>query len=114
MAFDQRQRTLRQKKRPSVGLDVPHWLQEWLIDVGKEIDKIPRYLNTMVAIGPNTSATSWVVSHMLNNPNPVVQIRYASTGTVIYPDVQITDSNTITMTSTASMIPDSFVMTILG
>lgn len=81
---------------------------------GREIDAIPRFLNTFTAIGPNTISTSWVVQHRLNNPNPVVQIRLASTGTIIYGTVTINDPNTITMTSTGSMIPDSFVAVILG
>ena len=116
MAINQRLKTLPTTSRlPSIGTDIPEWLQEWLIRAARKIETVPRQLNTFVAIGPNTgSSTSWVISHGLNNPNVVAQVRLGSNGTVIYPTMALTDTNTITITSAGSIQADSLVVVVLG
>ena len=114
MAFNHRRKTLPTSRIGAIGTDVPVWLQDWLIRAQKKLDSVPRLLNTFVAIGPNTAATSWVVSHRLNNPNVFAQIRLGSNGIVIYPTLYLTDANTITITSAGSITADSLVLTVLG
>ena len=114
MAFDQRRKTSPIAKLPSIGYGVPPWLQTFLTAVKQRLDSTPRSLNTFVAIGPHEIASSWTINHGLNNQNVIVQVRLGSNGSFTYPDIAITDLNTVTITSTGSIIPDSYVAVILG
>ena len=110
MAFDQRRTLLPSRRLPNVGQGVPNWVQQFLTELKRIVEPPTKF----IAIGPNTAGTTWKISHNLNNQNVVVQVRIASTGSMASPTITITDNLTVTITSTGSVAPDSYVAVILG
>jgi Coiled stalk of trimeric autotransporter adhesin len=64
--------------------------------------------------GPGSDGTTWVVTHGLGTSDVVVQVRAASGDLVVEPDIELTDANTVTLTSSATITASTLKVVVIG
>jgi len=64
--------------------------------------------------GPSTDASSWAITHSLNNRDVAVQVYDASTYAVVNCDVTLTDANTVTLNFGSSITANTLRAVVVG
>lgn len=76
-----------------------------------EITSLPQKYETNIG---NASATSFTVSHNLGTSYVIVSCADSVTGSVVVPDVAVTNSNTVTITTSSPPANDGIRVTVTG
>lgn len=62
----------------------------------------------------NGSATSFAVTHSLNKTNIMIAVREYTTGSYVYPDIDYTSANVVTLTFATAPSSSQYLVSILG